>query len=83
MGDASAYLSFAFGFGSEPCVKLLVQHGDLLNGGFLGSHAGHLKFQLSDILTRPRGDHGFSELEVVLPGEYISEDIRSIEWGPL
>lgn len=52
-------------------MKLLVQRGHLLNGGFLGSNASHLKFKLSDVLTRPGGDHGFSKLEIILFGKYV------------
>jgi hypothetical protein len=64
-------------------MKLSIQQGDLLNRGFLSSNAGHFKFQLPDILTRPGGDHGFSEFEIILPGKYVGEDVRSVEWGPL
>lgn len=60
-------------------MKLLIQHGDLLNGGFLRRNASHLEFQPSDVLTRPGGDHRLCELEVFFPGEYVSEDVRSIK----
>jgi hypothetical protein len=40
----SGVLGFVFGFGSEPRLELLVQRGDFLDGGFLGSNTGHLKF---------------------------------------
>jgi hypothetical protein len=63
-------------------LKLLIQHGDLLNGGFLGRNASHLKFQPSDILTRPGGDNGFGQFEIILPRKYVSEDVRSVEWDP-
>jgi hypothetical protein len=49
----------------------------------LGRNAGHLKFQPSNILTRPGGDHGFGELEVLLPGEYVGEDVRSVKESSL
>ena len=59
-------------------MKLLVQHGDLLDRGFLSRDARHLEFQLSDIFTRPGGNHRFRQLEVVLAGKYVGEDVRSI-----
>ena len=64
-------------------MKLLVQHGDLLDGGFLSRNTGHLKFQLSNILTRPGGNDGLRELEIILPGKYVGNDIWSIEGAPL
>jgi len=78
MGDASAYLGFAFGFGGEPRLKLMVQHGDLLDGGFLGRNTGHLKFQSSDILTRAGGDD-LGQLEIILPGKYVGDNVWSIK----
>lgn len=76
-------LGFAFGFSGEPRLKFLVQHGDLLDGGFLSRNAGYLEFQLSDILTRPGSDQGFSEFEMILPGEYVGEDVWSLKGNPL
>lgn len=64
-------------------MKFLVQHGDLLNGGFLSRNAGHLKFQPSDILTRPGGDHRFGELEILLPGKYVGKDVWCLKGNPL
>jgi hypothetical protein len=82
MGDASAYLGFAFGLGGEPRLKLLVQRGDLFDGGFVGRNTGHLEFQSSDVLTRP-GGNGLGELEVVPPGEYVGNNVRSVEENSL
>lgn len=76
-------LGFTFGLGGEPRMKLLVQHGNLLNGGFLSRNASHLKFQLPDILTRPGGDHGLGKFKILLAGKYVSEDVRSLKGGPL
>lgn len=81
IGDASAYLGFTLGFGGEPRMELLVQRGDLLDGGFLGRNAGHLELQLSDILARLGGD-GLDELEVILPGKYVGDDVWSIKKNP-
>lgn len=49
----------------------------------MAGNAGHLKFQPSDILTRPGRDDGFNELKVILPGKYVGEDVWSIEWSSL
>jgi hypothetical protein len=78
----SGVLGFTFGFGGEPRLKLLIQHRDLLNRGFLCRNAGHLKFQPPDILRRPGGD-GLGELEITLPGKYIGDDVWSVKGNPL
>jgi hypothetical protein len=78
----SGALGFTFGFGGEPRLELLKQRGDLLDGGFLGRNAGHLKFQPSDILTRP-GGNGLGELEIILPGKYVGDDVWSVKDNPL
>ena len=61
----------------------MVQHGDLLDGGFLSRNTGHLKFQPSDILTRPGGNDGLRELEIIFPGKYVGDDVWSIKSAPL
>ena len=43
----------------------------------MGRNAGHLEFQLSDILMR-LGGNGLDELEVILPGKYVGDDVRSV-----
>ena len=60
-----------------------MQHGDFLDGGFLGSNTGHLEFQPSDILTRPGGNEWLSEFEIVFPGKYVGNDVWSIKDAPL
>ena len=82
IGDASAYLGFTFGLGGEPRLKLLVQRGDLLDGGFLGRNTGHLEFQLSDVLARLGGD-GLDKFEVIFPGKYVGDDVWSVKDNPL
>jgi hypothetical protein len=49
----------------------------------LGRNAGHLKLQLSDILTRPGSDQWLGKLEILLPGKYVCENVWSFEWSPL
>lgn len=83
ISDTQAYLGFTLGFRSEPHLKFVVQHGDLLDGGFLGRNTSHLEFQPSDILARPGGNHGLGELEIVLSGKYVGDDVWSIKDDPL
>jgi len=78
----TSVLGFTFGFGGEPRLELLIQHGDLFYRGFLRRNAGHLKFQPPYILGRPGGD-GLRELEVILPGKDIGDDVRSVKGNPL
>ena len=48
----------------------------------MGRHTGHLKFQSFDVLTRLGGNE-LGELEIVLSGEYVGDDVWSVEGGPL
>lgn len=49
----------------------------------MARNTSHLKFQPSDILTRPGINDGLDELEIILPGEYVGDDIWSVKSGPL